>query len=50
MTAVTRSPMGVLIADPDLRALLHAAISESFAVAQASGIPLDAVQPVGGLA
>ena len=41
VTAVTRSPMGVLIADPDLRALLHAAISESFAVAQASGVALD---------
>lgn len=42
VTTVTRCPMGVLVNDPDLRALLVAALEESFAVARASAVPLDA--------
>lgn len=40
MTAVTRCPMGVLVRDGELRAMLVAALEESFAVARASGVPL----------
>jgi 2-dehydropantoate 2-reductase len=41
MTAVTRSPIGVVMNDPELAAMATAALHESFAVARASGIPLD---------
>ena len=41
MTAVTRSPIGVIMDDPDLTAMATEALYESFAVAKASGIPLD---------
>lgn len=42
VTTVTRSPVGVIAADPELRTLAAAALGESFAVAHASGVPLDA--------
>lgn len=42
VTTVTRCPIGVIAADPELRKLAAAALSESFAVANASGVPLDA--------
>ncbi|MBM3770378.1 MAG: 2-dehydropantoate 2-reductase [Acidimicrobiia bacterium] len=42
MTTVTRSPVGVIAADPDLRRMATAALRESFAVAEASGVSLDA--------
>lgn len=38
MTAVTRSPMGVLRADPDLMAMMDAALDEAIAVGRARGI------------
>ena len=41
LTTVTRCPMGIIVADPELSQLLEAALSESFAVATASGVPLD---------
>lgn len=41
VTSVTRSPLGVIVADPELKALLVAALTESFAVGKASGVPLD---------
>jgi len=41
LTTVTRCPLGVIVNDPDLSQLLAAALTESFAVATASGIPLD---------
>ena len=40
MTAVTRSPIGVVRADPDLRALMETALRESIAVARGKQIPL----------
>ena len=40
MTAVTRSPMGVLRDDPDLMAMMQAAIMEGMKVAHAKGIEL----------
>jgi 2-dehydropantoate 2-reductase len=40
MTAVTRSPMGVLRSDPELLALLQAACEETALVARARGITL----------
>src|SRR4029079_16063032 len=40
VTSVARRPMGVVRADPDLRATLEAAIRESWAVARANGIAL----------
>jgi 2-dehydropantoate 2-reductase len=40
MTAVTRSPLGIIMQDPDLRAMLKAAVGEALAVAQAKGIPV----------
>jgi 2-dehydropantoate 2-reductase len=40
MMAVTRSPLGVLRDDPDLWAMLQAALMEALAVAHASGIQL----------
>lgn len=41
MTAVTRCPIGILVRDPALTDLMRTALQESFAVAKASGIPLD---------
>jgi 2-dehydropantoate 2-reductase len=40
MTAVTRSPIGVIRADPDLRGLMETALHESIAVARGKQIPL----------
>ena len=42
MTAVTRSPMGVLRSDPELLAMLIAACQETIAVGRARGVPLPA--------
>ena len=42
MTAVTRCPIGVVVNDPDLAAMMADALRESFAVANACGVPLDA--------
>ena len=42
MTAVTRSPIGVLRDDPDLFAMMQAAIFEAMAVARARGVALPA--------
>jgi 2-dehydropantoate 2-reductase len=55
MTAVTRSPIGVIRADPELREMLEAALDESIAVARAKQVPLpattfaDAMTGVAGL-
>jgi len=40
MTAVTRSPIGVLRSDPELFAMLQAACEETMAVGRARGVPL----------
>jgi 2-dehydropantoate 2-reductase len=40
MTAVTRLPIGPLLADPDLAAMVDAAIREAVSVGQAAGVPL----------
>jgi 2-dehydropantoate 2-reductase len=40
MTAVTRSPIGILRDDPDLLSMLRAACEESIAVGRARGVPL----------
>lgn len=40
MTTVTRSPLGVIMQDPDLRAMLKGAVAEALAVANARGIPV----------
>jgi 2-dehydropantoate 2-reductase len=40
MTAVTRSPMGILRSDPELRAMLVAACEETIAVGRARGVKL----------
>lgn len=42
LTTVARRPIGVIVGDPDLTRMLGAALEESFAVANASGVPLDA--------
>ena len=42
MTAVARCPIGHVLADPDLFAMLQAALRESIAVARARRIPLPA--------
>src|SRR5204862_1508020 len=42
MTAVTRSPLGVIHNDPDLWAMLQTAIKEAMAVAHAKGISVAA--------
>jgi len=39
MTALTRKPLGEIRGDPELRAMLDAAVEEVFAVAAAQGIP-----------
>ncbi len=41
MTAVTRSPLGVLRAQPALMAMVEAAVDETLAVGQAHGVTLD---------
>jgi 2-dehydropantoate 2-reductase len=41
MTTVTRSPIGAIVNDADLLAMATNALEESFAVARASGVPLD---------
>jgi 2-dehydropantoate 2-reductase len=48
MTTVTRSPLGVIMQDPDLRAMLRGAVAEALAVANAKGIPVrsDMVEDV----
>jgi 2-dehydropantoate 2-reductase len=38
MTAVTRSPIGVTVNDPDLLAMLKSAVAEALAVAHAKGV------------
>lgn len=43
MTAVTRSPIGVLRDDPDLLAMLKTACEETIAVGRARGVPLPGV-------
>jgi 2-dehydropantoate 2-reductase len=40
MTAVTRSPIGVLRSDPELFAMLNAACEETIRVGRAQGVPL----------
>jgi 2-dehydropantoate 2-reductase len=40
MTAATRSPLGVIREDPEISAMMKAAIQESLAVARAHGVPL----------
>jgi len=40
MTAVTRSPIGIIRADPELRALMETALHESIAVARGKQVPL----------
>ena len=40
MTAVTRSPLGVIVQDPELFAMLKTAVAEALAVAHAKGIPV----------
>jgi 2-dehydropantoate 2-reductase len=40
ITAVTRSPIGVVRADPDLRMLMETALHESIAVARGKQVPL----------
>ena len=48
MTAVTRSPIGVIVNDPDLFGMLENAVAEAMAVANANGIrvPASAVEDV----
>jgi 2-dehydropantoate 2-reductase len=48
MTAVTRSPLGTVMRDPELRAMLVAAVAEALAVAHAKGVPVrgDMVEDV----
>jgi 2-dehydropantoate 2-reductase len=41
MTSVTRSPIGVVYGDPELFAMMEAALRESIAVARAKKIPLS---------
>src|SRR5690606_37784336 len=45
MTAVTRCPIGVIRADPELWAMFQQAANESVAVARARGIDLPATLP-----
>jgi 2-dehydropantoate 2-reductase len=48
MTAVTRCPIGPVVGDPDLLAMLQAAVLEAMTVARAKGVPVPphAVQDV----
>lgn len=41
VTAVTRNPMGPILADPDTRALFRNIMQETFAVGKAKGVALD---------
>jgi 2-dehydropantoate 2-reductase len=45
MTAVTRCPLGVVVNDPDLAAMMVDALRESFAVANACGVRSTSVIP-----
>jgi 2-dehydropantoate 2-reductase len=45
MTTVTRSPIGVIVNDPDLLAMLKAALREATQVAQARGVPVPEDSP-----
>ena len=40
MTSVTRGPIGAIVADPELLAMLKAAVREATIVAQARGVPV----------
>jgi 2-dehydropantoate 2-reductase len=40
-TAITRSTMGPILADPDMRALFRNLLSEAFAVARAKGVAVE---------
>ena len=40
LTTITRSPLGVIVQDPDLFAMLKAAVAETLAVAHAKGVPV----------
>ena len=42
VTAVTRQPIGIIRADPDMRSLFAGCIRECVAVGRAVGVPLDA--------
>jgi 2-dehydropantoate 2-reductase len=42
LTAVTRAPLGVIVSDPDLLAMIKSAAAETLAVAQAKGVKLQA--------
>ena len=48
LTTVTRSPLGVIVNDPDLFDMLKAAVAETLAVARAKGVgvPQDIVEDV----
>jgi 2-dehydropantoate 2-reductase len=41
MTSLTRSPIGVVLDDPELRTMLEAAVHETIAVGRARQIPLS---------
>jgi 2-dehydropantoate 2-reductase len=49
VSAITRRPYGVLLADPELRAWMTALAVEALAVAAANGVALDAVAERAGL-
>src|SRR5262249_465156 len=40
LTTVTRSPLGVIVRDPELFTMLKAAVAETLAVAHAKGVPV----------
>jgi 2-dehydropantoate 2-reductase len=42
VTAITRTSMGPILADPDMRALFRAIMAETLAVGRAKGVALDA--------
>jgi 2-dehydropantoate 2-reductase len=48
LTTVTRSPLGIIVQDPELFAMLKDAVAEALAVARAKGIPVagDMVEDV----
>jgi 2-dehydropantoate 2-reductase len=48
LTTVARAPLGVIVGDPDLSAMLDAAVAETLAVAHAKGVPVpgDMVEDV----
>ena len=47
MTAVTRSPIGVIVNDPELLEMLKAAVRETLAVARAKGVAVEATTDEG---